>query len=91
MASVRINKNYEKYNLWQDKSNNSIAYIAPLVREAFIRCEELNKAIIGFIGNLTTIETTDLKRLYEQQPELLGTVIYDKEVYSNLLAMISSD
>ena len=88
MSGLAVNKNYERYNLWQDKGIKGIAYLAPHVREAFTRCEELNKVIIQFIGNMTSINGTDLDVLYDRQPEVLKTVIYDKDVYNRLLTML---
>lgn len=88
MSGILINKNYERYNMWQDRDKYGIAYMAPQVREAFIRCEELNNAIIQFIGKLTTIDGTDLDTLYKQRPDILRTVVYDNDTYNKLLAML---
>ena len=89
--SVKVNRNWGHNRPIISSTPGEFAYLSPLIREVCVRCKDLNVYIMDVLNNMNkdALENTTLVTLNTRHPELLRRVIYDQEIYNNLIEQLT--
>ena len=95
--SVKVNRNWGHNRPIVSSTPGEYAYLSPLIREVCVRCKDLNVYLMNLLNNMsnikndgtTQLDNTALVTLNKYHPDILRRVIYDQEIYNNVIEALS--
>jgi hypothetical protein len=88
--SCKLNKNWGHNRPAVSPKAGEYAYLSPLIREICVRCKDLNAQLMDIVNKpLSPIALDKLSDLNKTSPEILQRVIYDRDIYENLIKQIN--
>ena len=85
--SVKVNRNWGHNKPIISSTPGEFAYLSPLIREVCVRCKDLNVYLMNVLNEMSKndLANTTLAELNAHYPEILQRVIYDQDIYDNVI------
>ena len=86
-SAVKVKRNWGYNRPTVSSTPGEFAYLSPFIREVCVQCKDLNVLIMELLNNIkdTDLQSTQLSELNAYHPELLQRVIYNQDIYNNLI------
>ena len=85
--SVKVNTNWGHNKPTISQKPGEYGYMSPLIRELCVRCKDLNVQLMNLLNDMSDddLKKTTLAELNVHYPEILQRVIYNREIYNNII------
>ena len=90
-SSVKVNRNWGHNSPIISSTTGEFAYLSPFIREVCVQCKDLNVYIMELLNGIDNamLEHTTLAELNNRYPEILRRVIYNQDIYNNLIERLA--
>ena len=88
--SVKYNKDWGYNKPKVDPVAGKYAYLSPYIRELAVRCMTINEQLMALLNTMPLSDNAEMVSLQEKHPEILQRVIYDQDIYDNVINKLNT-